>query len=726
MFRTGKISISITFLFLIISVFSFAQKKQLTFNDAMYMNPEVHPKRVNQLMWVGNSNEFSFVENNTLYKSKANAEEKRSITNLDDLNAGLTDLEIDSLKRFPSIHYLAETKFRFTHKNNLFVYDLISRDLERVNKFPDKAKSKDIIDETLAIAYTIDNNLYIALNNEQLQISNDDNSGIVNGQTVHRNEFGINKGTFWSPNGNYLAFYRKDETMVSDYPIVDIETRIAEVSSTKYPMAGMKSEEVILGVYNLNSKQTVFIKTGEPKEQYLTSVTWDPTEKFIYIALLNRDQNHLKLNKYDIKSGEFVQTLFEEKHENYVEPEHPMYFLDSHPGQFVWFSERDGFNHLYLYDQFGTMIKQLTKGEWVVTNFLGTDKKGKKLFFTATIDSPIEEHIYSVEMSSDKITKINQDKGSHNSTIRNGRSQNRIVSFSGQYILDDYSSSSIAHEVKVLDTKGKVIQTILPNFNPLQEYNMGEMTISTLKAEDGTDLYYRLIKPVDFDENKKYPVFLYVYGGPHSQLVSESWLGGAGLYLNYMAAQGYVVFTLDNRGTSHRGLAFEQATFRNLGELEVADQMKGVEFLKSLDYVDSNRIGVFGWSYGGFMTISMMLKNPGVFHTGVAGGPVTDWKYYEVMYGERYMDRPSQNPDGYGNSSLLTKTDQLDGNLMIIHGTSDSTVVWQHSLAFVKKCIDEGKQLDYFVYPGHGHGVRGKDRLHLYEKVSNYFEDHLK
>ncbi len=712
--------------FMLISVLAFSQEKEFTFEDAMYMNPDVFAKRMNQLKWMGESNTLCFVEKNELIQIKAPSGERRAIAHLDDLNAGLTDLEADSLKRFPAIHFLEETQFRFTHKNQLYVYNLISRDLKSVNGNPEKTRNHDIVDETLAIAYTLDNNLYIAHNNEQLQVTNESDPGIVCGQTVHRNEFGIYKGTYWSPKGNFLAFYRKDETMVIDYPIVDVETRIAEVKGTKYPMAGMKSEEVTLGIYDMKSRETVFVKTGEPKEQYLTCVSWDPTEDYIYIALLNRDQNHLKLNKYDILTGEFVQTLFEEKHPKYVEPEHPLYFLDSKPGHFLWFSERDGYNHLYLYDQFGTLIKQVTSGNWVVNDYLGTDHKGKKIFFTATKDSPLEQHLYSVEISSGKIVKLSSTKGSHASSLRGGRTKNPVLSSSGEYLIDDYTSTITAHEVKLINSKGKELQTLLSDKNPLQEFKIGEMTISTLKADDGTELYYRLIKPVDFDENKRYPVFLYVYGGPHSQLVSDTWLGGAGLFLNYMAAQGYVVFTLDNRGTNHRGLDFEQSTFRNLGELEVADQMKGVEFLKSLDYVDPEKIGVFGWSYGGFMTISMMLKNPGEFNTGVAGGPVTDWKYYEVMYGERYMDRPSQNPDGYANSSLLNKTDQLEGNLLVIHGTSDPTVVWQHSLMFVKKCIDEGKQLDYFMYPGHEHGVRGKDRKHLYRKVFDYIEEHLK
>ncbi|MBC8487400.1 MAG: S9 family peptidase [Bacteroidetes bacterium] len=698
-----------------LSFFVFAQDKQLTLQDVVYMNPDILPKRLSQLQWMGKSDNFAWVADNKLVKCKPADELRDTIVSLDDINAGLTDLGVDSIKRFPRINFVEDYKFRFIFKQKLFLFDVISKNLILLNNYEKTGKNIDVCDESYAIAYTIDNNLYVALKSEQIQVTDDENKGIVNGQTVHRVEFGINTGTFWSPKGHYLAFYRKDETMVTDYPLVDIEPRIAEVKNTKYPMAGMTSHEVTLGVFNMKTRETIFLKTGEPKDHYLTCVTWDPSEKFIYVALLNRDQNHLKLNKYDVATGDLVLTLFEEKQKKYVEPRHPLYFLESKLGQFIWFSERDGYQHLYLYNTKGELIKQLTEGDWVVTGLLGTDIKERYVYFLATKESPLEQNIYSVEIKSGKVTRISPDHGTHRA----------IVSNSGEYIIDIFSSTDVAREYELLNSKGKVLQVLLKNGNPLKDYNLGKMSIFTVKADDGSDLYCRLIKPADFDSSKKYPVFIYVYGGPHSQLIKDSWLGAAGIFLNYMAQQGYVVFTMDNHGTANRGLEFEQAIFRNLGTLEVADQMKGVEYLKSLDYVDPERIGVDGWSYGGFLTISMMLKNPGVFKVACAGGPVIDWKYYEVMYGERYMDTPETNPEGYKNASLLNYVDHLEGKLLIINGTMDPTVVWQNSLSFVKKCVDEGIQVDYFVYPGHPHNVRGKDRMHLYEKIRSYFDENL-
>jgi dipeptidyl-peptidase-4 len=285
--------------------------------------------------------------------------------------------------------------------------------------------------------------------------------------------------------------------------------------------------------------------------------------------------------------------------------------------------------------------------------------------------------------------------------------------------------TDIAREYRLYSTKGKMLKVLKENRSPLKDFNVGETTISTLEADDGTDLYYRLIKPANFDSTKKYPVLVYVYGGPHAQLVTDSWMGGSGFFLQNMAAKGYVVFTLDNRGSANRGFAFESIVHRQLGVTEMKDQMVGVEFLKTLSYVDTARFGVDGWSFGGFMTTSLMTEHAETFKVGVAGGPVIDWKYYEIMYGERYMDTPEENPEGYKNANLLNKVDKLEGRLMLIHGTMDPTVVWQHSLKFLEECVKQQKQVDYFVYPGHEHNVRGMDRLHLETKIARYFDDFL-
>lgn len=709
-----KKSISSLFILSFIILSLSAQDKLLSLPDAIYMNRDIYPASIPQLQWIGDSDNYVYAKENAFYKVKAKGGTETLLLDLDMLNAAVQANGYDSIKRIPRFTFNKDDAGYYKSGNAYYEYNFVNHKLIKLNQFPDTAENVSFNEPSSHIAYTIENNLYISKDSEIKQITFEENPDIVNGQTVHRNEFGINGGIFWSSNGNKLAFYRKDETMVTDYPLVDVTKRVAEVENTKYPMAGETSEEVILGVYDPAKDATIFLKTGEPKDQYLTSVTWGPEEKYIYIGILNRDQNHLKLNQYDVATGDLVNTLFEEMHPKYVEPEAPMYFLRANANQFIWLSEQDGFNHLYLHSTDGTMLRQLTKGDWMVTDFLGFYGK-ETAWFRSTKDGPLQNNIYSVNINSGEIKRITPDDGTHRG----------YISKSGKYILDGYSSIDVSREYKLLNYKGKTVRVIKEDSDPLADYNLGETTISTLKADDGTDLYYRMIKPINFDEAKKYPAIVYVYGGPHAQLITDSWLEGGGLFLNYLAQQGYVVFTLDNRGSAHRGRDFEQAIFRNCGEIEVSDQMVGVNYLKSLAFVDADRIGVDGWSYGGFMTISMMLKHPDIFKVGVAGGPVTDWKYYEVMYGERYMDTPQENPEGYKNSSLLDKADQLDGKLMIIHGTSDPTVVWQQSLVFLQEAITKQKQVDYFVFPGHGHNMRGIDRAYLYEKIANYFKDNL-
>lgn len=588
--------------------------------------------------------------------------------------------------------------------------------------------NQDFSKESKRLAYTKENNLYILNKYEQemritnksgqeITIANDMDKHIVIGQSVHRNEFGINKGTFWSPSGNLLAFYRMDESMVTDYPLVDVSARIAKLKDIKYPMAGMKSHQVTVGVFNPATGNTIFLKTGTPKEKYLTNIAWSPDEKSIYIAELNRGQDTCQLVRYNAGTGKRDAVLFTETHPKYVEPQTPILFMKNDPQTFIWQSKRDGYNHLYLYDTTGNLKKQLTAGNWEVTEVLGFDESGNHIYYTSTEESPIENHIYQLNLKNGKRIKLSQEEGVHYARL----------SGSGKYILDTYTSQHNPGKVTVTETKTLKSNTFFTAKDPYRNITLPEITLGSLKANDNsTDLYYRLIKPTDFDPAKKYPTVIYVYGGPHSQLVNNSWMAQTRGWEIYMAEKGYVVFVLDNRGTSNRGIDFENITHRRLGIIETQDQMTGVEYLKSLSYVDQDRIGVHGWSYGGFMTLNLMLRHPETFKTGVAGGPVTDWKYYEIMYGERYMDSPQENPDGYKETSMVERAGDLKGRLLLIHGDEDPVVVLQHNLMFIKSAITNGTHPDLFIYPGHEHNMIGRDRVHLHEHITRYFDDFLK
>ncbi len=709
---------SLLFLLIIFSFTAFPQNKKLTLEQVTVKPIGLYPQTLSQLKWRPGNNAYTYVESKddrqNLVEREMNSDETKNILSVDQLNTAAVEAGLDSIKRFPRYEWIDKNNIRFWQKTKLVKYNLEDTKAEILNTIDEKGENLDYTAENSA-AYTIKNNLYISVNGEQKQVTSDENEGIVNGQAVHRNEFGITKGTFWSPKSNYLAFYRMDQTMVTDYPLVDISTRPASVVNIKYPMAGMTSHQVTVGVYNIKNGNTVWLKTGEPKDQYLTCVTWGPEEKYIYIAHLNRDQNHMRLIKYDASTGEPVKTLFEEEDDKYVEPEHGLIFVKDNPDEFIWFSERDKWTHLYLYNTEGELIRKLTDGPWEVTEFDGFDEDGENIFITSTKESPIERHFYKIELDNAQLTKLTKDAGTHN--VRKDEN--------GEYFLDEFTSLTLPYEVRLFNEKGKDLQKVYSAEEPLKDYAIGKTRIFTIKDSAGYDLYCRMITPPDFDSTKKYPVMVYVYGGPHVQLVNNRWLGGGSLWFNYMAENGYIVFTLDNRGSANRGLKFEQETFRHLGTAEIQDQATGVNYLKSLAYVDTARLGVFGWSFGGFMTTSLMTRTPDLFKVGVAGGAVIDWSYYEVMYTERYMDTPQANPEGYKESNLLNYVGNLKGKLLQVHGTMDPTVVWQHDLMFVKKAADLGIPLDYFPYPGQEHGVRGIDVFHLYQKITNYFNTNL-
>ena len=555
-----------------------------------------------------------------------------------------------------------------------------------------------------------------------------DGYNIVLGESVHRNEFGINGGLFWSPKASRLAFYRMDQSMVVDYPLVNTKAREAEVRNIKYPMAGMKSHEVTVGVWDCASQKLVYLNTARDttvheREMYLTNIAWSPDEKYVYIAKINREQNHMWLEQYDAATGDFKKVLFEETNPRYVEPCEPIIFTPK-GDQFLWYSMRDGYKHLYLYNLDGSLVKQVTKGEYEVEGFIQFDKKGENIFIYANKNNLDGRDAYRVNLKNgtmECLTNYNSAEGTH--TV--------VINDEGTRMVDYFSAVDNPGEVNYVININKPANhrdyNIYRAENPLKDYAMPGVELGTIKAADGkTDLYYRLITPPNMEQGKKYPTLVYVYGGPHSQLVTDSWLGGGNLYFMFLAQQGYVVFTVDNRGTDNRGFEFESCTHRHLGEIEMADQMEGVKFLKSLPYVDQDRMGVEGWSFGGFMTITMKLAHPEVFKVGCAGGPVIDWKWYEIMYGERYMDTPQENPEGYEANSLLNKAQNLEGRLLVIQGAEDNTVVPQHSTEFIERCINNFKQVDYFMYPHHEHNVLGRERLHLYQKMFDYYETFLK
>ena len=676
-----KIKISILFL-LFGSVLSFGQVKQLTLKDAVSQQYRAYgPERITAFQWLPKSISYSFLSKDmkTLYKSNVTA----STTNIPPdvwmtlsevnqiLSSNLTSLASLELKTLNDCFLNDGQKY--------YLLDLKSKTGAEIIRADEGADNVMFHAATKKLAYTIDNNLYLKeLNGASIAITNNQDKNIVSGQSIARNEFGISGGIFWSHNGNVLAFYQKDESKVHDYPLLNINDTPGTLTSIKYPMTGQASEQPKVGIYNCLNKTTVYISPTGAVDDYLTNVCFTPDDQYIIIAEVNRAQNHMRLNLYDAQTGKFIKTLFEEQSTTWTEPEHAAFFPNQTSNNFIWISERDGFNNLYYYDLNGKLIKQLTNNKFVIKNIIGASLDGNCIYYSATGENPLNTLAYSYEMKTGKTTLLTKEEGTHSVT----------VSTDGKYVYDAFSSGSIPHKALITTINGKMAKLLVALPDKLNDVQIGKAQLGELKAKDGSTLHYRMIQPSNFDPTKKYPVLVYVYGGPHAQMITNSWLYGANLWMYWMAEQGYIIYTLDNRGSSERGLAFESQIHRQLGEVEMQDQMTGVSFLKSLPYIDSNRLAVHGK-----IVINRTCR---------------------------------RNIEGYAKASLLNYAGNLKGDLLLIHGTVDDVVVMQHNYALIKKFVDLGIQMDFFPYPMHKHNVTGKDRVHLMEKVLNYVIDNNK
>ena len=686
------------------------QGKLLTMEETIFsreLSPATYPVR-----WVAESDNYSIVEDSAIVAVNPRSGKRSTLITLEELNRLLSA----DFKTFPA--------YSFEDANTLVVVSNGVRstiDLRRSSIVASSRVPSGVANLTRQpgkggrYAYTRENNLYYFDGENEHAVTAYEDRNMVCGQSVSRNEFGISGGIFFSPDASKIAFYRKDESRVTDFPLVDITTRTGTLRNIKYPMNGMASERVDLGIYDIATARTVYLTvTDFDEERYLTNITWSPDAKYIYVQVLDRRQKNMHLNMYDAVTGRLAKQLLTEHNDRFVEPQYPLVFLRNDPSRFIYTTDnRDGYYNLYLCDHDGN-VKRLTTTDADV-KYVG--QNDRYVFYTSAEVSPVDNHLFKVDIATGRATRLTPAEGWHNISM----------SHSGRYFLDDYSSLRVPRVVEVRSTDNRLSRELFRAPDPTEGYAYADIELGTVKSADGKyDNYYRLIKPLGFDPAKKYPVILYVYGGPHSQMVRNSYQAQLRRWEMYMAQRGYVIFVMDNRGTSNRGAEYEKAIHRQCGQCEMQDQMAGMRWLMSHPWVDRDRIGVHGWSYGGYMTISLMTNYPDVFKVGVAGGPVIDWKWYEVMYGERYMETPETNAEGFEKVSLLNRAADLKGRLLICQGAMDSTVVWQHSLNFVRKCIENNVQLDYFPYPLAEHNVFGKDAVHLHNKISDYFEQYLK
>ena len=686
------------------------QGKLLTMEETILsreLSPASYPVR-----WVAQSDSYSITDGTDIVAVNARSGKRSTVITLEELNRLLSA----DFKAFPA--------YSFEDENTLVVISNGVRstiDLRRSSIVASSRVPEGVANLTRQpgkggrYAYTRANNLYYFDGENEHAVTEYEDRSIVCGQSVSRNEFGITGGIFFAPDASKIAFYRKDESRVTDFPLVDITTRTGTLRNIKYPMNGMASERVDLGIYDIATARTVYLTvTDFDEERYLTNVTWAPDAKHIYVQVLDRRQKNMHLNMYDVTTGRLVKQLLTEHNDRFVEPQYPLVFLRNDPSRFIYTTDnRDGYYNLYLCDHEGN-VKRLTATDADVRYVA---QNGRYVYYTSAEVSPVENHLFKVDIVTGRSTRLTPDEGWHNVS----------VSHSGRYFLDDYSSLRVPRIVEMRSTENRLSRELFRAPDPTEGYAYADIELGTVKSADGKyDNYYRLIKPLGFDPAKKYPAILYVYGGPHSQMVRNSYQAQLRRWEMYMAQRGYVVFVMDNRGTSNRGAEYEKAIHKQCGQCEMQDQMAGMKWLMSHPWVDRDRIGVHGWSYGGYMTISLMTNYPDVFKVGVAGGPVIDWKWYEVMYGERYMETPETNAEGFEKVSLLNRAADLKGKLLICQGAMDGTVVWQHSLNFVRKCIESNVQVDYFPYPLAEHNVFGKDAVHLHNKISDYFEQYLK
>ena len=662
--------------------------------------------------WRANSTSYSVVRDGVISEVDPLTGESRELTTLQKIN----ELLGTQLRHMPPYQMTGRGTMRFHTGKELVGIDPLNDLIVHRYAPPVGAENARYADEGRFL-YNRGGDLYWSdRDGSEHRITHYNDPAVVCGQIVSRNEFAIAEGWFLSPDKMKVAFYRKDESRVTKFPLLDVTTRTGSLVEIRYPMAGMASERVWLDIYDFEKDSTTTLAVDDfDEERYLTNISWSPDSQRIYVQVVARSQKEMRLNEYTVADGKKLRTLLEERNDRFVEPLHPILFIKEQPDKFLYTTaNRDGYRNIYRGSLIDGSLERLTK---VDADVEPLQVNGRYLYYLSAECSPVESHLFRLDLKTGKKLRLTHAEGWHHCSL----------SPNGAYFIDNYSSLKTPRVVRLASTDGKFERELLRAADPSAELNYGEITLGTVKSADGNyDNYYRLIKPLDFDPAKQYPVILYVYGGPHSQMVQNTFQAQLRRWEMYMAQRGYVVFVMDNRGTQHRGLAYEQAIYGQCGRCEMADQVAGLEWLLSHPWCDRERVGVHGWSYGGFMTISLMTNYPELFKVGVAGGPVIDWKWYEVMYGERYMGHPDQNAEGYAATSLIPMAEKLQGKLLICQGAIDNVVVWQHSLNFVRACIEKGVQVDYFPYPTHEHNVRGKDRVHLMQKVTNYFEDYLR
>ncbi|MBK7963985.1 MAG: S9 family peptidase [Bacteroidetes bacterium] len=602
-------------------------------------------------------------------------------------------------------------------------YYLFERDNNKLSKVTNHGKAMygTFSPDGSMLAYVRDNNLYVwdITSKVEKAITTDGvKNKIINGATdwVYEEEFSMDVAFGWSADGKNISYYQFDESEVKEFNLTTYGELYPKEELYKYPKAGERNSAVSLYNYNLqNNKATLIFKTDSDWE-YLPRVKWTQNPDVVSFQRTNRHQSQLELVLYSVSTGK-SSVVLKEQNKSFIEITDDLTFLKDGK-RFIWTSTRNGYNHIYLYQIDGKLIKQITSGNFDVTQYFGYDEKSSTLFYQSAERSPLERHIYSITISGKK-KALTQIAGIHKAEFSSGL----------KYFADTYSSFDSPYTCTLNQNDGKLLRTLEDNSTvkkTLTQYKLGKIDTLSFSTEDGTRLYGWMITPPDFDKNKKYPVIMHVYGGPGVQTVTNDWDGPNYLWHQMLAQKGYLVVSFDNRGTPGRGLEFANCIYKDMGNLEVQDQLSAVKFLKGKSFVDADRMGVWGWSFGGYMTSLLMTKGNGVFKAGIAVAPVTNWRYYDSIYTERYLQTPQENAKGYDDNSPINYAKDLKGKLLLVHGSTDDNVHMQNSMDFVTALVKANKQFDLFIYPNKNHSIRGgTTRLHLYTMMTNHLVKNL-
>lgn len=605
-------------------------------------------------------------------------------------------------------------RLRLNTSEGRFIYQLESQDLEEEILPGGQRHQTRFSPNRRYIAFTRDYDLYAHdfEQDREIRLTQGGSETLRNGRLdwVYPEELGIRDGFAWSPDNQHIAYLQMDQTGVSKYPLTNFDPQVPTLREMFFPKAGTQNPLVRVGVVSLSSRETHWINLGKPYE-YIARFDWTPDGERLAIVALNREQDELALLFANPATGE-SQEILRERSEDWVNVlGSPIFYGEEK--DFIWRSEREGYAHLYHYTHAGQTSRRLTHGPWVVTDVIDIDEEAQRVYFTATRQSPIERHIYSVSLRGGSIRQITEAPGTHSATL----------SADGKYLYRTYQNIHTPQRKQVLTNRGKAVYTLSARTQASYPVRLLTPELFTIEDEAGHTFHCRLIKPPNFDANKQYPVIFSIYGGPLVQLVRNTF---GNFRDQWFAEQGFLVFAIDNRGSANRGHAWEAPLYRQMGKVELQDYLTGVEYLKTLPYVDSQRIGMFGWSYGGYITLYSMLHGEGAFRAGAAVAPVADWMLYDTIYTERYMDHPDDNPEGYRDSSPVHAAHQLEGDLLIAHGISDDNVHIQHVYEFIDALIEANQPYTFYAYPQKSHGIWGDNtRIHLFERMLEFFQTTL-